>query len=171
MQLLPPLTCILALLLPLGWNIDALIPPSEVPSLAFTRIRAASRSVPGGSYGQTAYFRLSPKLRDSNHYWCYGKSTDDLASPLLFGETPDWPDWSLPAGAITKKGEMPIQGYSLRCYHPLHHPPLNSSMLDLVGFDANFAPSHGQIFVDRMLVHSLFYFRVDVDWASSLDGN
>ncbi|KAI1474626.1 hypothetical protein F4774DRAFT_414693 [Daldinia eschscholtzii] len=157
MQLLPPLTCILALLLPLGWNIDALIPPSEVPSPAFTRIRAASRSVLGDSYGQTAYFRLSPKLRDSNHYWCYGKSTDDLAFPLAFGKIPDWPDWSLPAGAITKKA--------------LHYPPLNSSMLDLVGFDANFAPGHGQIFVDRMLVHSLFYFRVDVDWASSLDGN
>lgn len=43
-------------------------------------------------------------------------------------------------------------------------------MLNLTGFDGDYALGRGQTFVGRRMAHSLFRFRVDVDvdWASSL---
>lgn len=110
----------------------------------------------------------------------------------IAGEASGWP---LPPEAIPEQGEGQLSdaddaftfppGSSLPI-HFLHwrlpvaknyavSPPrhwntlaLKSSVLNLTGFDGDFALGRGQTFVGRRMAHSLFRFRVDVDWATSL---
>ncbi|TQN69361.1 Non-reducing end alpha-L-arabinofuranosidase [Colletotrichum shisoi] len=148
----------------------------------------------GGSYGQDpgAYFGNLPMGRETvltPVTWAEGEF------PVFTPVTGDVSGWPLPPEAIPEEGEgqlsdaddvvtfapgtgLPIHFIHWRLPKARNYavsPPghwntlaLKSSVLNLTAFDADFALGRGQTFVGRRMAHSLFRFRVDVDWAGSL---
>ncbi|KAI1379568.1 beta-xylosidase [Hypoxylon crocopeplum] len=146
----------------------------------------------GGAYGDAPYFANFPMGRETvltpvtweNGQW-----------PVFTPVTGMVSSWPLPAEAIPEQGEgqlsdaddavtfppgskLPIHFVHWRlpvARNYIVSPPghwntlaLKSSVLNLTGFDGDFALGRGQTFVGRRMAHSLFWFRVDVDWAASL---
>ncbi|KAJ0352551.1 hypothetical protein COL154_012497 [Colletotrichum chrysophilum] len=148
----------------------------------------------GGSYGQDpgAYFGNLPMGRETvltPVTWNEGEF------PVFTPVTGDMSGWPLPSEAIPEQGEgqlsdaddavnfppgskLPIHFIHWRLPKSRNYavsPPghwntlaLKSSVLNLTAFDADFALGRGQTFVGRRMAHSLFRFRVDVDWSKSL---
>ncbi|KAK1722676.1 beta-xylosidase [Colletotrichum acutatum] len=127
------------------------------------------------------------------NWWSVALAKDEF--PVFTPVTGNVSGWLLPAKAIPEEGEgqlsdaddvisfppgssLPIQFIHWRLPKARNYavsPPghwntlaLKSSVLNLTAFDADFALGRGQTFVGRRMAHSLFRFRVDVDWAKSL---
>ncbi|KAF4815444.1 Non-reducing end alpha-L-arabinofuranosidase BoGH43A [Colletotrichum tropicale] len=148
----------------------------------------------GGTYGQDpgAYFGNLPMGRETvltPVTWNEGEF------PVFTPVTGDMSGWPLPPEAIPEQGEgqlsdaddavtfppgsnLPIhfvhwrlpksRNYAVSSPGHWNTLALKSSVLNLTAFDADFALGRGQTFVGRRMAHSLFRFRVDVDWSKSL---
>ncbi|KAI0388028.1 beta-xylosidase [Hypomontagnella monticulosa] len=146
----------------------------------------------GGSYGDAPYFANFPMGRETV---LTPVTWEDGGWPVFTPVSGEISGWPLPAEAIPEEGEgqlsdaddnftfphgskIPIHFVHWRLPKTRNYvvsPPghwntlaLKSSVLNLTGFDADFALGRGQTFVGRRMAHSLFRFRVDLDWASSL---
>ncbi|KAI1102359.1 beta-xylosidase [Jackrogersella minutella] len=135
----------------------------------------------GSTYGEAPYFANFPVGRQIPVY-----------TPVS-GEMSGWP---LPAEAVADKGEgqlsdaddnvtfppesrLPIHFVHWRLPKARNYaisPPghwntlaLTSSVLNLTGFDGDYALGRGQMFVGRRMAHSLFRFRVDVGVSAIQD--
>lgn len=148
----------------------------------------------GGSYGKAPgpYHGNLPMGRETvltPATWEQGQF------PVLDPIRGDMTGWPLPSDSIVEQGEGQLNdaddelafapGTSLPI-HLVHwrlprtrnyvvSPParpntlaLRSSVLNLTGFDADFALGRGQTFVGRRMAHSLFSFRVDVEYEQTL---
>lgn len=146
----------------------------------------------GGNYGDAPYFANFPMGRETVLTSVTWEEDQFPIFEPVSGEASGWP---LPPEAIPEHGEGQLSdaddaitfppGTALPI-HFLHwrlpvsrnyvvSPPghwntlaLKSSMLNLTGFDGDFALGRGQTFIGRRMSHSLFRFRVDIDWTSSL---
>lgn len=148
----------------------------------------------GGTYGQAPgpYFGNVPMGRETV---LTPVTWEDGDFPIFTPVTGDMSGWPLPSEAIPEEGEgqlsdaddtitfppgsdIPIHFIHWRLPKSRNYavsPPghrntlaLKSSVLNLTAFDADFALGRGQTFVGCRMAHSLFRFRVDVDWATSL---
>ncbi|KAI1401582.1 beta-xylosidase [Hypoxylon fuscum] len=146
----------------------------------------------GGSYGDDPYFANFPLGRETVLTPVTWEAGEWPVFTPVSGEVSGWP---LPAAAVPEQGEgqlsaaddavtfapgssLPIHFVHWRlpvarnyAVSPAGHwnaLALKSSVLNLTGFDGDFALGRGQTFVGRRVAHSLFRFRVDVDWADSL---
>ncbi|KAF3061226.1 Non-reducing end alpha-L-arabinofuranosidase BoGH43A [Daldinia childiae] len=146
----------------------------------------------GGSYGEAPYFANFPLGRETVLTPVTWEEGGWPVFTPVSGEVSAWP---LPAEEIPEQGEgqlsdaddsvtfppgtqLPIHFVHWRLPTARNYavsPPghwntlaLKSSVLNLTGFDGDYALGRGQTFVGRRMAHSLFRFRVDVDWTSSL---
>ncbi|KAI2781054.1 beta-xylosidase [Daldinia loculata] len=136
-------------------------------------------------------------FQDANGRWWTVALAEEGGWPVFTPVSGEVSGWTLPAEEIPEQGEgqlsdaddsvtfppgSPLPIHFVRWRLPTARnyavsPPghwntlaLKSSVLNLTGFDGDYALGRGQTFVGRRMAHSLFRFRVDVDvdWASSL---
>lgn len=148
----------------------------------------------GGSYGEEPgpYFGNLPMGRETV---LTPVTWEDDEFPIFAPVKGEMEGWPLPDETLVLEGEgqlnsaednltfppgsnMPIHLVHWRLPKTKNYrisPPghwntlaLKSSVLNLTGFDADFALGRGQTFIGRRQVDSLFRFSIDVDWADSL---
>ncbi|KAG8165853.1 hypothetical protein KVR01_004405 [Diaporthe batatas] len=148
----------------------------------------------GGTYGEKPgpYFGNLPMGRETV---LAPVTWEEGEFPVFTPVTGDMSGWPLPPEAHLEEGEGELSDaddvvtFSPGSELPIHFvhwrlpksrnyrvsPPghentlaLKSSVLNLTAFDADFALGRGQTFVGRRMAHSLFRFRVDVDWVDTL---
>lgn len=146
----------------------------------------------GGSYGEAPYFANFPLGRETV---LTPVTWEEGGWPVFTPVSGEVSGWTLPAEEIPGQGEgqlsdaddsvtfppgSPLPIHFVRWRLPTARnyavsPPghwntlaLKSSVLNLTGFDGDYALRRGQTFVGRRMAHSLFRFRIDVDWTSSL---
>lgn len=148
----------------------------------------------GGSYGEDPgpYFGNLPMGRETV---LTPVTWEEGQFPVFAPVAGNMSGWPLPAESLVGQGEgqlndaddsftfppessLPIHFVHWRLPKSRNYkisPPgrpntlaLKSSVLNLTAFDADFALGRGQTFVGRRMSHSLFRYRVDVDWASAL---
>lgn len=148
----------------------------------------------GGTYGQPPgpYFGNLPMGRETV---LTPVTWEEGEFPVFTPVTGDMSGWPLPPEADLEEGEgqlsdaddivtfppgtkLPVHFIHWRLpksrnyrVSPSCHEntlALKSSVLNLTAFDADFAMGRGQTFVGRRMAHSIFRFRVDVEWADYL---
>ncbi|KAF4964585.1 hypothetical protein FSARC_7491 [Fusarium sarcochroum] len=149
----------------------------------------------GGSYGEDPgpYFGNLPMGRETV---LTPVTWEDDEFPVFTPVSGKMSGWELPAESLVEEGEGQLnnaddlvtfrRGSDIPI-HFVHHrlpksrnyrvsPPkhpntlaLKSSVLNLTGFDADYALGRGQTFIGRRMAHSIFNYSVDVDWADSLE--
>ncbi|KAI1386708.1 beta-xylosidase [Hypoxylon trugodes] len=146
----------------------------------------------GGSYGEAPYSANFPIGRETV---LTPVTWDEGGWPIFTPISGTMSGWPLPETAVPSQGEGQLSDaddnitFAPGTQLPIHFihwrlpklrnyvvsPPghwntlaLKSSVLNLTGFDGDFALGRGQTFVGRRMAHSLFRFRIDVDWANSL---
>ncbi|PNH31833.1 hypothetical protein BJF96_g5109 [Verticillium dahliae] len=133
-------------------------------------------------------------FQDAEGQW-WAAALADGAFPVFTPVTGTVSGWPLPPESVPARGEgqlsdadddvtfppgssLPVHFVHWRLPKTRHYAvspaghwnalALRSSVLNLTGFDADFALGRGQTFVGRRMAHSLFRFSVDVDWTGSL---